>query len=86
MSRNMKEYRIWTDISNAMYQAGTRVAEWIERTATRTARAASMGIEAYTNEYIEAGKERLKGTDMEKKKGTRVYDLIETKLQELIAD
>ena len=82
------KYRIWTDISNAIYEAGTRVAEWIKRDGNKNDKriwAVVKGIEAYTKGYIEAEKERLKGTDMEKKKGTRVFGLMETKLQELVA-
>ena len=44
--------------------------------------AAVKAIEAYTNAYIKA---RLKGTDMGKKKRARVYELMETKLQEIVA-
>ena len=78
------EYRIWTDISNAIYEAGTRVAEWIQKNGNKNEKrvwAAVKGIEAYTNGYIETEKERLKGTDMGEKKGTGVYELMETKLQ-----
>ena len=58
------EYRIWTDISNAMYEAGARIAEWIKRGGNKNDKrvwAAVKGIEVYTNGYIEAEKERLKG-------------------------
>ena len=80
------EYRIWTHISNAMYEVNTRVAEWIKKDGNKNDQrvwAAVKGLEAYTNGYIEEEKERLKGTEMEEKRGTRAYKVMETKLQEV---
>ena len=43
------------------------------------------GSRSLTNGYIEAEKERLKGSEMEEKRGTRAYEMMETKLQEVVA-
>jgi len=80
------EYRIWTDISNAMYEASARVAEWINEGGEKHDKriwAAVAGIKAYTTAYVTAEKERVKGTEMEEQRGTRVYEMLTTRAQEL---
>lgn len=42
-------------------------------------------IEVYTNGYSEAEKERMKGTEMEKRRGTRGHEMMETKVQAIVA-
>ena len=69
------EYRIWTDINNAMYEAVTRIAEEIGRDGNKNDKrvwAAVKGIDIYSKRYIEEEKERLGETEMEKKGATRV--------------
>jgi len=80
------EQRIWTDISNAMYEAGARVEEWIKEGGEKQDKriwAAVEGIKAYTMAYVMAEKERLKGTVMEELRGNRVYEMLTTRAQQL---
>ena len=83
------EQRIWTDISNAMYEAGARVAEWIKEGGEKQDKriwAAVEGIKAYTMAYVTAEKERLKGTEMEELRGNRAYEMLTTRAQQLSDD
>jgi len=83
------EYRIWTDISNAMYEASARVAEWIKEGGGKHDKriwAAVAGIKAYTTAYVTAEKERVKGTEMEELRGNRAYEMLTTQEQQLSED
>ena len=80
------EQRIWTNISNAMYEAGSRVAEWIKEGGEKQDKriwAAVDGIKAYTTAYVLAEKERVRAKEMEERRGTRVYEMLTTRAQEL---
>ena len=81
------ERTIWTDISNALYEASAQVAEWIKEGGERHDKriwAAADGIKSYTTAYIAAEKERVKGTEMGERRGTRVYEMLTTRAQELL--
>jgi len=83
------EQRIWTDISNAMYEASARVEEWIKEGGEKQDKriwAAVEGIKAYTMAYVTAEKERLKGTVMEELRGNRAYEMLTTRAQQLSDD
>ena len=41
------------------------------------------GIKTYTTAYVTAEKERVRGTKMEERRGTRVYQMLTTRAQEL---
>jgi len=74
------------DISNATYEASARVAKWIKEGGENDDKriwAAVAGIKAYTTAYVTAEEERGKGTEMEKQRGTRVYEMLTTRAQEL---
>jgi len=83
------EQRIWIDISNAIYEAGARVAEWIKEGGEKQDKrvwAAVEEIKAYTMAYVTAEKERLKGTEMEDLRGNRAYEMLTTRAQQLSDD
>ena len=79
------EQRIWTDISNALYEVGARVAEWIKEGGEKQDKrilAAMGGIKAYTTAYITAEKERVRGTEIEERRATRVTGMLTSRAQE----
>jgi len=69
-----------------MYEAGARVAEWIKEGGEKQDKriwAVGEGIKAYTTAYVTAEKERVKGTEMEERRGNRAYEILTTRAQQL---
>jgi len=83
------EQRIWTDISNAKYEAGGRVEEWIKEGGEKQNKRIWVAVEgkkAYSMVYVTTEKKRVKGTEMEERRGNWAYEMLTTRAQKLWDD